>query len=109
MSQRNPTISKGVDWSLVWIWFILCAIGITSIVAAEYHDGDNVVQGFISLKTDYSRQLMWVILSGIVGTFVLLTDSKFFTATANLGYAFGIFLLLLVFPFTRGSRERSLL
>jgi rod shape determining protein RodA len=99
MSQRNPTISKGVDWSLVWIWFILCAIGITSIFAASYHDGDNVVQGLISLKTDYSRQLLFFILSGIAGTFILLTDSKFFTATANLSYALGIFLLLLVFPF----------
>ena len=99
MNQRNPTISKGVDWSLVWIWFILCAIGITSIFAASYHDGDNVIQGFISLKNDYSRQLLFFVLAGIVGTFILLTDSKFFTATANLGYAFGIFLLLLVFPF----------
>src|ERR1700744_2535332 len=99
MSQKNPAISKGIDWSLVWIWFILCAIGITSIFAASYHDGDNVVQGFISLKTDYSRQLLFLILAGIIGTFILLTDSKFFTATANLGYAVGIFLLLLVFPF----------
>src|ERR1700722_16907880 len=99
MSQRNPTISKGVDWSLVWIWFILCVIGITCIFAASWHEGDNVVQGFISLKTDYSRQLLFFILAGIIGTFILLTDSKFFTATANLGYAFGIFLLLLVFPF----------
>ena len=31
--------------------------------------------------------------------FILLTDSKFFTATANIWYAFGIVLLLLVFPF----------
>jgi rod shape determining protein RodA len=99
MSQRNPSISKGVDWSLVWIWFILCSIGITSIFAASWHEGDNVVQGFISLKTDYSRQLLFFVIAGIVGTFILLTDSKFFTATANLGYAFGIFLLLLVFPF----------
>jgi rod shape determining protein RodA len=99
MSQRNPTISKGVDWSLVWIWFTLCSIGITSIFAASWHEGDNIMQGFISLKTDYSRQLLFFIIAGIVGTFVLLTDSKFFTATANLGYAFGIFLLLLVFPF----------
>ncbi|HLX66095.1 MAG TPA: rod shape-determining protein RodA, partial [Puia sp.] len=99
MSQRNPTISKGVDWSLVWIWFILCVIGIACIFAASWHDGDNFVQGFISLKTDYSRQLLFMILAGIVGTFILLTDSKFFTATANLGYAFGIVLLLLVFPF----------
>ena len=99
MSQRNPTISKGVDWSLVWIWFTLCVIGITCIFAASYHEGESVLQGFISLKTDYSRQLLFFILSGIIGTFILLTDSKFFTATANLGYAFGIFLLLLVFPF----------
>jgi rod shape determining protein RodA len=99
MSQRNPAISKGVDWSLVWIWFALCCIGVTSIFSASWHEGDNILQGFISLKTDYSRQLLFFILSGIVGTFILLTDSKFFTATANLGYAFGIFLLLLVFPF----------
>jgi len=99
MSQRNPAISKGVDWSLVWIWLTLCVIGITCIFAASYHEGENVIQGFISLKTDYSRQLLFFILSGILGTFILLTDSKFFTATANLGYAFGIFLLLLVFPF----------
>ncbi|HXB33602.1 MAG TPA: rod shape-determining protein RodA [Puia sp.] len=99
MSQRNPSISKGIDWSLVWIWFILCGIGIACIFAASWHDGDNIVQGFISLKTDYSRQLLFLVLAGIAGTFILLTDSKFFTATANLGYAFGIVLLLLVFPF----------
>src|SRR3984885_8488415 len=99
MSQRNPTISKGVDWSLVWIWFTLCAIGVTSIFAASWHEGDNFVQGFISLKTDYSRQLLFFIIAGIAGTFILLTDSKFFTATANLGYAFGIVLMLLIFRF----------
>jgi len=99
MSKSNPTISKGVDWSLVWIWFALSAIGIMSIFAASYHNGDNIIQGFVSLKTEYSRQLLFFVLSGILGTFILLTDSKFFTATANLTYAFGLFLLLLVFPF----------
>ncbi len=99
MSNRNPAISKGVDWSLVWLWLILCAIGVMSIFAATYHEGDNIFQGFISLKTDYSRQLLYFVIGGIAGTFILLTDSKFFTATANLGYAFGILLLLLVFPF----------
>ncbi|ULT43528.1 hypothetical protein KRR40_08900 [Niabella defluvii] len=34
-----------------------------------------------------------------LGLFILLTDSKFFPATANLWYAAGILLLLLVFPF----------
>jgi len=99
MSQRNPGITKGVDWPLVWIWAILCFIGITSIFAATYRDGDPVIQSFISLKTDYSRELLFFIIGGIIGIFILLTDSKFFTATANIGYAIGILLMLLVFPF----------
>ncbi|HEX4849889.1 MAG TPA: rod shape-determining protein RodA [Puia sp.] len=99
MSNRNTAITKGTDKSLIWLWFILCLIGIMSIFAATYRDGDNVLQGFISLKTDYSRQSLYFILGGTIGIFILLTDSKFFTATANLWYAFGIILLLLVFPF----------
>ena len=99
MNQRNSTITKGIDKSLIWLWFILCAIGITSIFAASYRESENVLQGFVSLKTDYSRQTVFFIIGGIFGIFILLTDSKFFTATANLWYAFGILLLLLVFPF----------
>ncbi|HEY4874616.1 MAG TPA: rod shape-determining protein RodA [Puia sp.] len=99
MNNRNPAISKGVDMSLVWLWFVLCVIGVMSIFGATYHEGDGILKGFISLKTDYSRQLLYFVIGGIAATFILLTDSKFFTATANLGYFFGIFLLLLVFPF----------
>src|SRR4051794_32542423 len=99
MNQRNPTISKGIDWLLVWLYVILTCIGIASIFATTYREGDNVMQGFLSLKTDYSRQTLFFAIALVLGTFVLLTDSKFFTATANLAYAFGIVLLLLVFPF----------
>lgn len=105
MSSRNPAISKGIDWSLVWIYVILCLVGITSIFGATYQEAEgvsgfqNAVQGFVSLKTDYSRQALYFIIGIMLGTFILLTDSKFFTATANLWYAFGLLLLLLVFPF----------
>ena len=98
MSQRNPDISKGVDWSLVWLWFLLSAIGIMAIFGVTYHDGDNVIQTFLRFKTDYSRQFYFFIVSIVIGMFILLTDSKFFPATANLWYAAGIFLILLVFP-----------
>ena len=97
--EYNPTISKGIDWLLVWIFILLSGIGILSIFAATYREGDDLVQGFLSLKTDYSKQLLYFGIAGILGSFILLTDSKFFTATANLWYAFGILLLLLVFPF----------
>jgi rod shape determining protein RodA len=107
MSQRNSYMAKGADRSLLWLWFILSLIGVMSIFAATYHDGDNILQGFLSLKTDYSRQALFLVVSGIFGIFVLLTDSKFFTATANLSYAFGILLMLLVFPFHSNVKGTS--
>src|SRR6185436_13970486 len=55
-------------------------------------------QSFLRFKTDYSKQFYFFIAAAILALFILLTDSKFFTATANLWYAFGIVLLLLVFP-----------
>ncbi|MBO9563295.1 MAG: rod shape-determining protein RodA [Niastella sp.] len=99
MSQRNPAISKGVDWVLIWLYLALVAIGLLSIFSVTYREGENVIQSFIGFKTDYSKQFYFFIGSIILGLFILLTDSKFFTATANIWYAVGIFMLLLVFPF----------
>src|SRR6478752_7128694 len=99
MNEKNPTISKGVDWSLAWIYLILVVVGITAIFAVTYKEGDPILQSFFGFKTDYSKQFYFFLASAIIGVFILLTDSKFFTATANIWYAFGIFLLLLVFPF----------
>ena len=98
MREQNPEISKGVDWILVWLYVILVGIGIMSIFAATYRN-ENIMQGFLSMKTDYGKQSLYFVISIVLGTFVLLTDSKFFTATANLFYFLGLVLLLLVFPF----------
>lgn len=97
--QRNPAISKGVDWTLIWLYLILVSIGLMSIFSVTYNENSNLLQSFINLRTDYSRQLYFFAASLLIGLFILLTDSKFFTATANIWYAFGILLLLLVFPF----------
>jgi rod shape determining protein RodA len=99
MKERNPTITKGIDASLIWIYLLLVAIGIIAIFAATYKEGDPLIQGFLGFKTDYSKQFYFFIASIMLAVFILLTDSKFFSATANLWYAFGILLLLLVFPF----------
>lgn len=99
MSQHNPQISKGVDWSLVWIYFLLVAIGLTAIFAATYQEGDPILQSFLRFKTDYSKQFYFFVAALVLALFILLTDSKFFAATANLFYVFGILMLLIVFPF----------
>jgi rod shape determining protein RodA len=110
MNQRNPAISKGIDWSIIWIFFLLAMIGIAAIFGATYNDNDPVVQSFLRFKTDYSKQLYFFGVALVLGLFILLMDSKFFAATANLSYAIGIGFLLLVFPFhTRISGTESII
>ncbi len=99
MSQRNPAISKGVDWVLIWLYIALVFIGLLSIFSVTFREGDPVIQSFLNGRSDYSKQFLVFIVSLVIGLFILLTDSKFFTATANIWYSVGILMLLLVFPF----------
>lgn len=91
-------MSKGIDWTLIGVYALLVVTGIASIFATTYRD-EPILNGFLSLNTDYSRQLLYFVICIVIGSFILLTDSKFYTATANMLYVLGIVLLLLVFPF----------
>lgn len=84
---------------MIWLYLLLVGIGLLAIFAVTYREGDPVLASFLGFKTDYSKQAFFFVLAAILATFILLTDSKFFTATANIWYAFGMLLMLLVFPF----------
>ena len=84
---------------MIWIYLALVTIGLLAIFGATYKEDDPILQSFINFKTDYSKQLYFFIVALILGLFILLTDSKFFSATANIFYILGILMLLLVFPF----------
>ena len=106
--RDQAIISKGIDWVSVWLYIILVSIGVLCIFSVEYHNDGNIWQNIIGLKKNYSRQLLFISMSAVVATFILLTDSKFFTATANLGYAFGILLMMATFVLGKdinGSRS----
>ena len=99
MNRNDTGISKGIDVSLIWLYLLLVMVGIMAIFAVTYKEGDAVLASFFSFKTDYSKQMYYFFIAFVLGIFILLTDSKFFTATANIWYALGIVMLLLVFPF----------
>ena len=85
MKKNSFEISSGIDWVLVGVYVALVLIGITSIFATTYRD-ENIIRGFFSLKTDYSKQSLFFLISAVLAVLILLTDSKFFTATANIFY-----------------------
>src|SRR5690348_16182678 len=95
--RDQAIISKGIDWLSVWLYSILVIIGVLCIFSVEYHGNENFWGDLIALKKNYSRQVLFIGISAIMATFILLTDSKFFTATANLSYAFGIVLMMATF------------
>ncbi len=95
--RDQAIISKGIDWITVWLYIILVCIGLLCIFSVEYHSSENILDNIAGLKKNYARQLLFIGISAIAAIFILLTDSKFFTATANISYAFGILLMLATF------------
>ncbi len=96
MNRPQAKLTTGIDWPIFGMYLALVVIGIMAIFAAEYRDGDNIVQNILHQNKNWARQVLWLSICAILALGIWLTDSKFFTATANLLYAFGILLLLLV-------------
>ncbi len=95
--RDQAIISKGIDWVTVWLYIVFVSIGLLCIFSVEYHHNENILQSISGLKKNYARQLLFAGISAVVAIFILLTDSKFFTATANISYAFGILLMMATF------------
>ena len=97
--RSENVITKGVDWVLIWMYILFVSIGVLCIFSVEYHNNEDIFKNIIGLKKNYSKQLLFIGISAVIAIFILLTDSKFFTATSNIGYVFGIILMMATFVF----------
>ena len=94
---QNKPISKGIDWLIIWLYAILVCVGLLCIFMVEYNADTDWFTSFLNGTTNYSKQLIFAGICVIVGTFILLSDSKLYTAFANLLYFVGIVLMLATF------------
>ena len=76
---------------------IMVTIGVLCIYMVEYNPNTSWSTSFITAKTNYSKQFYFAIFCSFIGIFILLMDSKVFTALANILYAGGILLMLATF------------
>lgn len=97
MSSNNNNFSKGTDFAVILLYFIMVAIGILCIFMVEYNPSLNWSNSFLTAKTNYSKQIYFTIFCTFIGIFILLIDSKVFTALANILFASGIILMLATF------------
>ena len=96
-SSYTKSVSKGVDWMIVWLYALLVAIGILCIFMVEYNPATYTASSFFNGNTNYSKQILFTGLCIVVATFIVLSDSKLYPTFANLLYALGIVLMLSVF------------
>lgn len=95
--QNSRSISKGIDWITVWLYAFIVAVGIVCIFMVEYNSDQPGLSSFLNGTTNYSKQILFTGICIVVATFILLSDSKLYTAFANLLYVFGLLLMLATF------------
>lgn len=90
-------ITKGIDWVMIFLYLILVVIGLISIFSVEFKPGDDFFENIFAFQKNYSKQVVYFGVCAVFAILILLTDSKFFTATSNLLYALGILLMIATF------------
>lgn len=94
--KDRTTLTKGLDWPLIYLYILLVVIGLMCIYAVEHRENESFLFALTHFSRNFSQQLKWVGIAGVLAVIILLIDSKFYTATANLFYVFGLFLLIVV-------------
>lgn len=84
-------IIENIDWITILMYAMLAIIGIAFIYDTTY---STIDPSFFKLNTSYGKQTIFFGLSIIVGIFILVFDSKFYTSFAFIIY--GLIMLLLV-------------
>ncbi len=90
MNRQNELI-KNLDWLSIFFYVVLVFMGWLNIYAAVYDDNHSSI---LDISQKYGKQLIWIGASFVLGFFILLTDSKFFTAFSFILY--GLLIALLV-------------
>lgn len=107
MEQRNTDTSvfKSLDWFTIILYLILVSMGAVSIYAASY-DFDNA--SLFDFNEFSGKQTVWIGLSIILGTAILLVDYRIYKTYAFPIYIAVLFLLVLtifIAPNIKGSHS----
>lgn len=103
MNYPTPRrMNQGIDWILLILFGVLVLIGWIAIFASTYDDAQPSI---FDLDKSYGRQFLWILGSILLGSAILITDSKFYTTTAYVFY--GIVLLLLAAVFVIGTTHKG--
>jgi len=93
---KKNNIFYGIDWSLIFFYFILIFLGWINIYAATITDNHL---NLINFSTEYGKQLIWIGLSFPIILLILMFDAKFYERYASIIYLSSLILLIGLFIF----------
>jgi rod shape determining protein RodA len=86
--MRSSNIIDNIDWVLFSLYFFLALLGLVFVYSTTYIPSNP---SFFQFDTSYGKQFIWLIISLILGLFIIVIDYKFYTS-----FAFIIFALIMV-------------
>ncbi len=103
--SRPISIIRSLDWFTIVLYLVLVALGLAAIYGAVYNFEDTSLWDF---SQRYGKQLMWIGLSFVIATVLLMLDSRIYSSFAYFIYGVSIFLLIVTIIFApeiKGSRS----
>lgn len=87
-----------VDKVAIGLYIAIVLLGLVFITSASYNPN---AESFFSFDHNYMKQAMWIGISGVVATIVLLLDRRLFHMFATPAYVVGVGLLIAALLFGR--------
>ncbi len=104
MKNRNSSIWKNIDKPLILLYFVLSVMGYLIMYSSSFKGGELPHFFF---NTIYGKQLIWIILTILMGLFALIIDGNFIKNSSYYLYGFVLILLIVVLfmPPIKGARS----
>lgn len=93
MVNQSGNIIKKIDWPIIIVFLLMVTWGWMNIFAAE-HAGSEV--HLFDFNYNYAKQFLFIIVSIVLGFFILMLDARFFTTFSYVLYGLMILTLLAV-------------
>jgi len=86
------------DLLTIFLYLILVSVGWFCIYSAEYSEVGMSMFNFFSDNPlqNYDKQFIWIVISIVIGFFILLIDGNFLTAISPVIYGIGLLSLIAV-------------
>src|ERR1700749_3201017 len=92
MSSLRKALFYRIDGVVLLLYVLLVAVGILAVFSVEHRTTDV---SLLMMNKSNMKQLTWFGYSLLIGLFIFLTDSKFFSSFAFLAYTTGLAVLVI--------------